>query len=512
MINFESKLTEFKQGYITTLPNKVREIELSWAVFKKTGKRDILFELYRQCHSLTGSGSTYGLPELSSSARQLESLLRPHINTNSEASDPDHNQIEDGMNALRDLVELIVQDHDININSPEILSQRHPLSSDGGMKVLVADDNPDTRKLIVYQLTSMGHKVLEAVNGNEAVELFKLEAPDLVLMDIVMPEMDGYEATRIIKRLVKNTFVPVIFLTAANEDEDLNKGIQAGADDFLVKSSNSVILENKLHAFRRMRLMYGELEQYRNNTEEELVLAKQIFKAVLKRNNVISPSLEIWNVAAGHLSGDVQLHAESPNNETNILLGDFTGHGLPAAVGTLIAADIFYGMTAKGLDSYMILSEINNKLNNILPIGRYCAACFININHAKNEIRLWNCGLPNAFAVSDSAIIDYTFESRFMPLGIIKSNPDNYEPEIYPANRSALILTHTDGINEAMNENNELLGEDKVLQFIEECETHQDVFGHIKEQTLKFMGKVAAVDDISLVAIHPFISDDGNKG
>lgn len=79
------------------------------------------------------------------------------------------------------------------------------------LKILVTDDDQVNRMILNGMLTPAGHEIIEASNGKEAVELFKKEQPDLVLMDVIMPVMDGYEAVRQIKQLSSENFVPVIF-------------------------------------------------------------------------------------------------------------------------------------------------------------------------------------------------------------------------------------------------------------------------------------------------------------
>lgn len=108
--------------------------------------------------------------------------------------------------------------------------------------VLIAEDNAADRLLLSTIVSKQGHRVLVAGNGAEAVELFQQERPQLVLMDALMPVMDGFEATRQIKQLAGDELVPVIFLTSLSETEALVRALDAGGDDFLSKPYNKVIL------------------------------------------------------------------------------------------------------------------------------------------------------------------------------------------------------------------------------------------------------------------------------
>lgn len=119
------------------------------------------------------------------------------------------------------------------------------------LKVLAADDNKTNLHIIKVFLNKLGHEAILAENGQEAVDLFASEAPDLVLMDIMMPVMDGFEAARQIKARCKKKWVPLIFVSAMNRDENLVEGLEAGGDDYLTKPINFVVLEAKIRSMQQ---------------------------------------------------------------------------------------------------------------------------------------------------------------------------------------------------------------------------------------------------------------------
>jgi PAS domain S-box-containing protein len=126
------------------------------------------------------------------------------------------------------------------------------------MKVLAVDDNRTNLHILQVFLKKLGHEVILAENGAEAVRCFELESPDLVLLDIMMPVMDGFEAARQIKAMPRDRWTPVIFLSALNRDENLVEGLDAGADDYLTKPINFVVLEAKLRSMQRSLSMQQE--------------------------------------------------------------------------------------------------------------------------------------------------------------------------------------------------------------------------------------------------------------
>lgn len=101
--------------------------------------------------------------------------------------------------------------------------------------ILVAEDERDIRDLITFTLTFAGHQITQAANGAQAVELAKQEVPDLIMTDVRMPKMTGYEACRAIKDDPATAHIPVVILSAKGQDEEIDEGKAAGADAYILK-------------------------------------------------------------------------------------------------------------------------------------------------------------------------------------------------------------------------------------------------------------------------------------
>ena len=102
-------------------------------------------------------------------------------------------------------------------------------------KILIAEDERDIRDLVAFTLRFAGHEVFAAANGEEAVELAPKVNPDLVLMDVRMPRMTGYEACRVLKADPVLRHIPVIFLSAKGQESEIQQGLDAGAEEYLLK-------------------------------------------------------------------------------------------------------------------------------------------------------------------------------------------------------------------------------------------------------------------------------------
>jgi len=126
------------------------------------------------------------------------------------------------------------------------------------MKILLVDDTKTERLIISAYLEKLGHTTICAENGHQAIEFFKSQSPDLVLMDVIMPEMDGHEAARCLRKDVSD-WVPIIFLSGRVAAEDIVAGIEAGGDDYLTKPVDFTVLGAKMTAMQRIAKMRQKL-------------------------------------------------------------------------------------------------------------------------------------------------------------------------------------------------------------------------------------------------------------
>lgn len=138
------------------------------------------------------------------------------------------------------------------------------------MKALVIEDTATGQALICHLLERMGMQPIQARDGLTGIALFEREAPDLILLDIILPDVDGFEVARRVRAMEKpGEWTPIIFLTALTKDEDLERGIEAGGDDYIFKPVSEVVLGAKVRAMQRIVQMRYSL----------LVLARKLDSA-----------------------------------------------------------------------------------------------------------------------------------------------------------------------------------------------------------------------------------------
>lgn len=156
------------------------------------------------------------------------------------------------------------------------------------IKILLVDDEPDILEIVGYNLSSEGYQVITAENGVEAVKKAKKELPQLIILDVMMPEMDGIEACETIRKQPELKDVVITFLTARGEDYSQVAGFDAGADDYITKPIKPKVLVSKVKALlRRFKEEVKDTVKVGN-----LVINRDEYKIILKGNEIILPRKE----------------------------------------------------------------------------------------------------------------------------------------------------------------------------------------------------------------------------
>lgn len=382
------------------------------------------------------------------------------------------------------------------------------MNENRALTILVADDTETDRLILEAIVRREGHRVVVARDGVEAVAVYSQERPDIVLLDALMPRLDGFGAARQIKTLAGEELVPIIFLTSLTDTESLVQCLDAGGDDFLSKPYNRVILQAKIKSFYRMREMHATMlaqrDQIARHNEiflQEQAVAKQVFDNVAHSGCLNANNVRYYLSSLAVFNGDVMVAAMRPSGSMMVLLGDFTGHGLPAAIGAMPLASTFYGMVRKGFSMTDVLREINRKLKQILPVGIFCCATMIDMNFKKGHMRVWNGGLPECFIYRRKTREILPVKSIHLPLGVLadKSFKDNCE--YYDLDIGDRFFMWSDGIHEARNVDGEMFGEERLLQIFEEKLPAEQVFDEILLRVQQFIGKGEKNDDLSLLEI-----------
>ncbi|MEX5595344.1 ATP-binding SpoIIE family protein phosphatase [Pseudomonas orientalis] len=396
------------------------------------------------------------------------------------------------------------------------------------LTILIAEDSAADLLLLSTIVRRQGHHVLTATNGEQAVEVFARERPQLVLMDAMMPVMDGFLAARWIKQLAGEQLVPIIFLTSLRESAALAECLDAGGDDFLPKPYNQLILAAKINAMDRLRRLQATVLQQRDQIarhNEHLLheqrAAKAVFDKVAHSGCInAAPNIRYLQSPYALFNGDLLLAAYTPSGDMHVLLGDFTGHGLPAAIGAMPLAEVFYGMTAKGYGLTQTLREMNAKLKRILPVDMFCCATLLCLSTERRVVEVWNGGMPEGYVHEVATGKRTPLMSRHLPLGVLSAQAFDDSTEVWPMALGDRVFLLSDGVLDTADANDQLFGAERLQQVFAANREPDRLFEDIEQALAAFRGE--ARDDVSMVEIsllaaqplrvaEPMYSDSGQS-
>ncbi len=367
------------------------------------------------------------------------------------------------------------------------------------MRLLIADDDLTSRTMLAAVTKKWGFEPIVAEDGEVAWQILQeTDAPLLLLIDWEMPKLDGLGLCCRIRQQQNKNPPFIILLTARNETSDIVTGLEAGANDYISKPFANSELLARLQVGGRMLELQGEL----NKTREVLTYEREVIENIVIKMQASKPfessQLRRLDEPVEKISGDILLSAVKPDKTRHIMLGDFTGHGLMAAVGGPGVCDIFYTMTEKGISMKEIAIEINNQLLEKMPTGLFLGAIFIELSHEKKSVAFWNCGMSDILIYRQSEFFQRV-SSSLLALGIIKQDFESVAKfEIESGDR---IYAYSDGITEVINSDEEEFGQDQLEQTLHELLTTHAEIDFLSLKVKQFRGEIDQFDDITLMEV-----------
>lgn len=376
------------------------------------------------------------------------------------------------------------------------------------MRILIVDDLEANRILLSHLVELHGHVAITCNDAEQALLAYKTHGADLVFMDVVMPGVDGYVAAKQLKELIGDFFVPIIFITALQDEDALVRCLEFG-DDYLVRPFNQVMFNAKIAAHirtidlhRKAQRQHEELNYLHSRLVQEQDMAQHVFDHATQVNHQNCRNIQTYLSSASQFNGDVLLIAKSPAGGVYIMLGDFTGHGLPAALGSLPLSQLFHSLVLKQLSVGDLAREMNRVLVEFLPDYMFCAAVIAELNSHGDQLRLWSGGLHDCLILDQAYAVKERISSLHMPLGILEDEAfDTRSLEFDLADDDRFIL-YTDGILEASNDRGELFGRERFEAILQRSKCSiEKVRKGLHRFTGYQQGKSTQDDDISLVCI-----------
>jgi sigma-B regulation protein RsbU (phosphoserine phosphatase) len=330
--------------------------------------------------------------------------------------------------------------------------------------ILLVDDQPANLQLLSQTLESLGSRLLFAKNGETALTIAQKARPDLILLDIMMPGIDGFEVCRRLKANPETQKIPVIFLSALDETGDKVRGLQLGAVDYVAKPFQPEEVIARVNTHLTIHRLSSEVQQQRDELEHELLIVSQLQRNLLPAGlpEIGGLKMAVHYETSRYAGGDYYDFAVLPDGRLAILMADAEGHSAPATVMMAMTCALFRSCATCLGDPGQILSYLNENLCKVNK-GSFVTAIYAVYDAPSRTLKMARAGnpLPIRYRPSERSVTEMSCE------GVLIMGIEPYtevpvtEVTLQPGDR---LLFYTDGVTDRFSEKREAYGISRLLQ------------------------------------------------
>jgi sigma-B regulation protein RsbU (phosphoserine phosphatase) len=370
-------------------------------------------------------------------------------------------------------------------------------------RVLIVDDTRTNLDLLSNGLRGE-HQISVALNGEAALEAAARTPPDLVLLDIMMPGLDGYEVCRRLRAQSETAEIPIIFLSSLDEVQNKARGFEAGANDYVtkpfelleVKARVRSLLKAKAYSDAVKEQMASELRVAR---DIQMGMIPQDFGRWLKDYGVeVAGSLE----PAREVGGDLYCVFPAGPDRLFLAMGDVSGKGIPAAL-FMVRVTSFLQLLARDVaEPERILERLNNELAADNPSGMFVTLAVAVFERRTRRLSLANGGQTRPILLRANEPARWVVDQLGTALGL---EPDltfhRSELELCPGDN---LLLYTDGVNEAFNSEGECYGNERLIAELSPWSDQpaKSLVSQLCNRVRTFAAGAPQSDDITVLALH----------
>jgi len=369
-------------------------------------------------------------------------------------------------------------------------------------KILAVDDNEDNVFLLKVILENHQHTVLPAYNGAQALELAANNQIDLVLLDLMMPEMNGMEVAARLKSMESTKHVPIILLTAKKKEvKDVVAALDSGADEYITKPFHETELVARVKSMLRMKQLFDQIAQANRLMEEDLKTAQNVQAQILPTTYPYFDKIRInaYYEATSSLGGDYYDVLDYGDGKVGLLIADVSGHGASAALIVSMIKTIMISNMDADPDPKKISELLNLRMMSLIPEDRYFTM-FLGIVDLNTKRMVYaRAGHPYPFLLRKSTGKITRLEAKGDIMGLFPDvTVDNGVVDLEIGDR---LFAYSDGLFEIANAQGEMFGMDRLQT---ELETHSSLDGdslikYLIGVTRMFSGQQTLEDDVAVL-------------
>lgn len=378
-------------------------------------------------------------------------------------------------------------------------------------KILIVDDSIDNRRLLVRTLQKDGYDLAEAADGREALAQTREFLPDLILLDIVMPELDGYQVCSTLKSDPTTADIPVIFLSAKTEIQDKIKGLEIGGVDYITKPFDRGEVLARVRTQLKLRSLMKEILEKQRHLDEDLKAAAAIQVSLLPQNLPELDHLRLaWKfVPCEQTGGDIFNVLRLDEDHLAFYMVDVSGHGVPAAMITVSVSQMLQplgGCVKKKISEppyYEITSprEVLQTLDQEYPFERfnkYFTIVYLIVDSSRGRAVYSNAGHPPPLLLHRDGRVDVLDKGGTI-IGLNGLVPfEEGEIQLEPEDK---IFLFTDGLVEFESPRGEAFGLQRFQTVLQQVagQPISRVVDSTYEAIRTFGGNAPVLDDMTLL-------------
>jgi sigma-B regulation protein RsbU (phosphoserine phosphatase) len=328
--------------------------------------------------------------------------------------------------------------------------------------ILVVDDSPVNLQVLVRTLQASGHRILAARSGRAALEIASRARPDLVLLDVMMPEMDGFEVCRALKARQDTRETVVIFLSALGDVSEKVSGLNIGAADYITKpiQAEEVLARVTTHLTRQY--LERELRRSRDRLDRELANAADMQRRLLPRSMPAHPAVEFaaFYQTSRHAGGDYYDVIPIDGHRFAVAVADVSGHGAPAAIVMAMIRAVLHTCDEVLHDPAAVLHHLNRHFEFLWDTAMFATAVYGVLDVEQRSWRSIRAGHPPPLVVGPDRPVSTVVsgESRMLLFGAL----GELAAEEQPLGRGDRLVLYTDGLTDRQGPDGQLYDLDRL--------------------------------------------------
>jgi len=366
---------------------------------------------------------------------------------------------------------------------------------------ILAVDDEEINRFLLEDLIENRYELQLIDSGEGCLSAVKERMPELILLDVSMPSMDGFEVCRLLKENPESEKIPVIFLTAKITVEDERKGLQLGAVDYITKPFSESILLARIKTHLSLSRTRKQLEQSHAFLKKERNYIEDIMLSMREDKRFISDQLELLISPVEKSNGDLVLSAQMSNGRRHILIADFTGHGLSAAMAGPLVSSLFYTQALQNIPLEQTMMTINEELFHKLPVELFMAAIFIDWDVESNLINVCNCGMPPLLHFRDGQKIAQ-YPSNCLALGIVQSSMRQLSFSTLNSLSGDTLFGYSDGVQEVRTSSGNPFGDLRVEAVLSQVIQRNTDLSLVLDTLIDYADGEPIEDDVTLIKVN----------